>query len=186
MMGEKCVNEEWGREFLEFIEAEQVEPPMALSEKIHKEVARDLRPLIWKVLLKFGTIQAAVAFITLIVCPQFEVDLGIIKHDDAHLRALLGELGYMALCGAIFLSSGAVLATLILRVEELRAIRKSEYLYLFIASAIAVMIFRQLGVTTVFASYAAWFAGAFGGSMAAFEMIKRVRLAGRTISPVQV
>ena len=185
-MEKKCVNEEWGREFLEFIEAEPIAPPIAVSEKIHKAIAGDLRPLIWKVLLKFGMIQVAVAFMTLLVCPQFEVDLGIVRHDDAHLRALLGELGYMALCGAIFLSSGAILATIILRVEELRAIRKGEYLYLFIASALALMIFWQLGTPTVFASYAAWFAGAFGGSMAAFEMVKRLRLAGHRVSPAEV
>ena len=128
MMEKKCVNEEWGRKFLEFIEAEPIDPPIAVSEKIHKAVAGDLRPLIWKVLLKFGMIQAVVAFMTLLVCPQFEVDLGIVRHDDTHLRALLGEFGYMVLCGAIFLSSGAILATIILRVEELRAIRKGEYL----------------------------------------------------------
>lgn len=186
MMEKKCVNEEWGEEFLEFIETEPAEPPMAVSEKIHEAVARDLRPLIWKVLLKFGMIQTAVAFVTLLVCPQFEVDLGIIRHDDAHLRALLGELGYMVLCGAIFLSSGALLATIILRAEELRTINKIEYLYLFLASALALIIFWQLGTSTGFTSYAAWFAGAFGGSILSFEMIKRLKLAGQGISPAQV
>ena len=185
-MEEKCVNEEWGREFLEFIEAEPAGPPIAVSEKIHKAVAGDLKPLIWKVLLKFGMIQTVVAFITLLVCPQFELDLGLIRHDDAHLRALLGELGYMALCGAIFLGSGAILATIILRTEELRAIKKSEYLYLFLISALALMIFRQLGTPTVFSSYVAWFAGAFGGSLAAFAMVKRLRLAGKGLSPLQL
>ena len=79
-----------------------------------------------------------------------------------------------------------MLAAILLRVEELSAIKKSEYLYLFLASALAVMIFWQLGTPTVFASYAAWFAGAFGGSILGFEMIKRLRLAGQGISPVQV
>ncbi len=182
MMGKKYVNEE--REFMEFIEAESTEPPIALSEVIHKAVARDLKLMIWKVLLKFGVIQSAVALISLFVCPQFELDLGLIRHGDAHLKALLGELGYMALCGAIFLSSGAVLATITLRVEELRAIKKSEYLYLFLASALALMIFWYLGTPSVFASYAAWFAGAFGGSMAAFEVVKSLRLAGHRANPV--
>ncbi len=183
MMGKRRVNEEWERELLEFIEAEAVDPPMAVSEKIHKAVGKELSPLIWKVLFKFGLIQFAVAFMTLLVCPQFELDLGLIKHDDAHLRALLGEAGYMALCGAIFLSSGAVLASILLRVEELRAIKKGEYLYLFLASALALMIFQQLGTPTVLASYAAWFAGAFGGSVAGFEIIKRLRLVGRKTGP---
>ena len=178
-MGKKPVNEEWGKEFLEFIEAEAIDPPMAVSEKIHKTVGKDLTPLIWKVLFKFGLIQFAVAFMTLLICPQFELDLGLVKHDDAHLRALLGEAGYMALCGAIFLSSGAVMASILLRVEELRAIKKSEYLYLFLASALALMIFQQLGTPSVLASYAAWFAGAFGGSVTGFEIIKRLRLVGQ-------
>lgn len=181
-MENKLVNEE--REFMEFIEAESTEPPIALSEKIHKAVARDLEPIIWKILLKFGTIQSAVAFITLLFCPQFELDFGLVRHDDAHLKALLGELGYMALCGAIFLSSGAVLAALLLRAEELRAIKKSEYIYLFLASALALIIFWQLGMPTAFASYAAWFAGAFGGSILGFEIIKKLRFAGYRTSPV--
>ena len=185
-MEKKSVNEEWGREFLEFIKTESTEPPLAVSEKIHQAVARDMSPLIWKVLLKFGLIQLTVAFFTLLVCPQFEVDFGIIKHDDAHLKALLGELGYMALCGAIFLSSGAILATITLRIEELRAIKKSEYLYLFLASALAVIIFRQLGTPAVLASYAAWFAGAFGGSVLSFEVVKRLRVGDHRISPSQV
>ena len=183
MMGKRRVDKERGEEFLEFIEAEAVDPPMAVSEKIHKTVGKDLTPLIWKVLFKFGLIQFAVAFMTLLVCPQFELDLGLIKHDDAHLRALLGEAGYMALCGAIFLSSGAVMASILLRVEELRAIKKSEYIYLFLASAIALMIFWQLGTTSVLASYAAWFTGAFGGSITGFEIIKRFRLVERDTGP---
>lgn len=182
-MGKKLINEEWGQEFLEFIEAEAIEPPMAVSEKIHKAVDKDLNPLIWEVLFKFGLIQTAVAFVTLLVCPQFELDLGLIKHDDAHLRALLGEAGYMALCGAIFLSSGAIIASVLLRVEELRAIKKADYLYLFLASALALMIFWQLGTTSVLASYAAWFAGAFGGSITGFEIIKRLRLIERDTGP---
>jgi hypothetical protein len=184
MMEKKYVNEE--REFMEFIDAESADPPIAVSEKIHKAVARDLMPMTWKVLLKFGMIQSAVAFITLLVCPQFELDLGLIRHDDAHLKALFGELGYMALCGAIFLSSGAVLAAVLLRAEELRAIKRIEYLYLFLASAIALMIFWQLGMPTALASYAAWFIGAFGGSILGFAMIKRLRLAGHNISPTKV
>ena len=141
-------------------------------------------PMTWKVLLKFGVIQSAVALISLLVCPQFELDLGLIRHGDAHLKALLGELGYMALCGAIFLSSGAVLAAALLRAEELRAMKKIEYLYLFLASALALMIFWQLGMATAFASYAAWFAGAFGGSVLGFEVVKGLRLAGYRVNPV--
>lgn len=183
-MGKKPVNEEWGKEFLEFIEAESINPPMAVSEKIHKAVDKDLSPLIWNVFFKFGLIQTTVAFMTLLVCPQFELDLGLIKHNDTHLRALLGEAGYMALCGAIFLSSGSVMASILLRVEELRAIKKTDYIYLFLASTLALMIFWQLGTPSVLASYAAWFAGAFGGSITGFEIIKRLRLVERDTGPV--
>ncbi|MDT8317079.1 MAG: hypothetical protein RQ824_03675 [bacterium] len=179
MMGKKRVNEEWGEEFLEFINAEEVDPPEALSEKVQDEVGRNLTPPIWKILLKFGLIQFAVSFMTLLFCPQFELDLGLIKHDDAHSKVLLGEAGYMALCGVIFLGSGSLLASMLLRVEELRALKKTEYLYLFLASAVALMIFRQLGSPAIQASYAAWFSGAFGGSAAAFEIIKRLKLNGR-------
>ena len=183
MMEKRRINEELRGEFLEFIKAEAIAPPMAVSEEIHKAVAKDMTPPIWKVLFKFGLIQFAVSFMTLLVCPQFEVDLGIVKHDDAHLRALLGEMGYMTLCGAIFLGSGAMLASLLLRVEELRALKNSEYLYLFLASSIALMFFWQLGTTTIPVFYAAWFGGAVGGSITSFEIIKRLRLAGLGIGP---
>ena len=176
MTKKKHVNEEWGKEFLQFIETEGIDPPIAVSEKIHKAVDKDLNPLTWKVLCKFGFIQAAVALLTLLICPQFE--LGLIKHDDAHLRALLGEPGYMALCGAIFLTSGSVLASIMISIEEMRAIKKAEPVYLFLASVFALMIFRYLGTPSVPASYAAWFTGAFAGSAAAFEIIKQLRLAG--------
>ena len=183
-MEKRPVNEELRKEFLEFIEAEEIDPPMAVSEKIHKAVDKELNPFLWKVFLKFGLVQTVASFMTLLFCPQFELDLGLVKHNDAHLRALLGDAGYMALCGAIFLGSGSLMASILLRVEELRTIKKSDYIYLFIASALALVIFRQLGTPTVPASYAAWFAGAFGGSAAVFEIIKRLRLIEGDAGPV--
>lgn len=184
MMKRKLADKAWGRAFLTFVEAEPVDPPEAISENIHKAVARDLRILPWKVFLKFATIQAVVAFMTLLVCPQFEVDLGIVRHDDAHLRALFGETGYMVFCGALFLSTGTVLATLLLRAEELRAIKKMEYFYFILTSAFALIILGRFGMSAVPAAYAAWFAGALGGSMTGYEIIKKIKLSSRKTGAV--
>ena len=176
-MEKKEIEDELGRDFLEFMEAEPVEPSLSISANIYKSVARDLKPVLWQVFIKFGVIQFSAAFLTLLVCPQFNIDLRLIGHDDAHLRALLGETGYMALCGAIFLSAGAAAAAAILRVDELKVIRRSEYIYLFSVSIFALIMFRYLGIPGQLMSYASWFAGAIVGSISFYEMVKRMKFA---------
>jgi len=167
---------EWASEFMEFLEAEPVQAPLAISENIHKEVARILHLPLWKILLKVGTIQTVVALATLLVCPQFEIDFVVMGHNDAHLKALLGETAYMTLCGAIFLSSGTLLAALLLSVEELRAIKKTRHAYFFLASTLALVILYKFGVSSAPSAYAAWFTGAFLGCITAFEMIKGIKV----------
>lgn len=166
----------WASEFIEFLESEPVQAPQVISENIHKEVARSLHLPLWQILLKVGTIQTVVALATLLVCPQFEIDFVVMGHNDAHLKALLGETAYMGLCGTIFLGSGTLLASLLLKVEELRAIKKTQYPYIFLVSVFALLIFYKFGVPSRTADYAAWFTGAFLGSIAVFEMIKGVKI----------
>ncbi|WP_456387632.1 hypothetical protein [Desulfolithobacter sp.] len=164
----------WEREFLEFVDSDPVTPPPILTERLRAAIGDDLRPALWKIFAKLGGIQAVCATLTLFFCPQFEI--GFTKHD--HLAGLVQHsegIGFMLVCGMIFLSGGAVIAPFFLRQAEMKAIERSVLVYFPIAALLAIMVFYLLGADINWSLALPWFAGGTLGSVIGYELVAYVR-----------
>ncbi len=164
----------WEKEFLEFVDSDPVTPPAILTEKLRATIGDDLRPALWKIFAKLAGIQAVCATLTLFFCPQFEV--GFTKHD--HLADLVQHsegVGFMLVCGMIFLSGGAVIAPFFLRKVEMKAIERSVLVYFPSAALFAVMLFYLLGADIEWTRALPWFAGGTLGSVIGFELVTYLR-----------
>ncbi len=165
----------WEKEFLEFMDAKPILPPSHLSENIRTEIGKYQVILKWIVFSKFASIQAAFATLTLFLCPQFEI--GFSGHD--HLAALVQHhqgIAFMAICGAFFLSGGALLSTFLLNYHEIQIIKKFEWIYFPSATLIALLIFYLLGANLNWTGALPWFLGGVTGSILCFEITKRIKL----------
>jgi len=164
----------WEKEFSDFMDAKPLAPSPYLSENIKTEIRKYQIVLKWIIFLKFASIQVAFSTLTLFLCPQFEI--GFTSHD--HLAALVHHqgIGFMAVCGAFFLSGGVLLATIFLTIYEIKIIEKSEWIYFPAAALIALLIFYFFGTNLKWIEVLPWFLGGAAGSIICFEITKMIKM----------
>lgn len=160
---------DWPKEFQSFMSAGPVEPPKVKSEAILEKVRADLNPRFWQVFSKLAAIHFVTGSIMLLICPQFDIHLlGGMGLMGVFMR--FGELACSVACGAVFLSGSALAASLFLRPEEIKAIRKTELLQLAGLSMLSLGVFVCLGASIVATLGLAWAVGSIAGGLASFEL----------------
>ena len=161
--------------FLDFMNSEGVTPPDGLSNKLLDYVRNDLNPSHKTVFGKLLSIHVFIGFLTLIFCPQFNLSLTNNYELFHYFHHKFGESICMAICGSIFVGSGALLAVYILKAGEVRKIRESRFLYYFSITSIAITTFLLLGVDAYLNLAIFWFIGAYVGGLVLFEVNRVIR-----------
>jgi hypothetical protein len=162
-------SQEWIEEFQEFMGADEAQVPKVVSDSILSRVHMDLSPSSWIVFAKLSAIHAVMGFITLLFCPQF----GLGFTDGMGLMALFmrfGDQACMVGCGAAFMGGSLLTASLVLRNEELRVIRKTEILQVSTLALLSVGVFICAGVGVVASLGAFWVLGSILGGLGTFEL----------------
>lgn len=168
------MSNKFNEDFKEFMSSEGVAPPNELSEKILNHVRKDLDPSHITVFSKLLGVQAFIGILTMLFCPQFSLSLTN-NHDVYHyFHYTFGESICMAICGSIFIGSGAVFASFLLNSGEIRKISQSKYLYYFSICSLSVLAFMLLGVETYLKLTAFWVLGAFCSGLILFELGKLI------------
>lgn len=144
--------------------------PQTLSQKINLQVEEELNPNSWYVLSRLSLIHLFSAVFTLTICPQFGFGLFGVKMGLMHIFALFGETICYALCGAFFVGTTLVLASLLLESHELRLIRKKSVLQLAAIIFLSLGFFTMLRPEIVGAFGVIWFLGSLLGGMAVLEL----------------
>lgn len=161
--------QEWIEEFQEFMGADQAQVPRAVSESILARVHKDLNPSSWLVFAKISAIHAIMGFVTLLFCPQF----GLGFTDGMGLMAFFMRFGdqvCMLGCGAVFMGGSALTASLVLRNEEIRVIRKNELLQISTLALLSMGVFICAGVGVVASLASFWVLGSIIGGLGTFEL----------------
>lgn len=103
------------KELLEFLTAHE-EPPFELSELTRRDVLLSFHGR--SIVKKFLFFQVLGALFSLSVCPQF--GLGLAEgHGISHVFRMFGDWACALFCGVFFLSSGALVAYIGMKGEEL-------------------------------------------------------------------
>lgn len=174
MNDKKLSLNEWANEFLAFLSAENREPPEPISSRVVKRVQSDLNPPQWIVFAKIALIHLVVGFLVLLICPQFGIGL----FEGMGLTALFmhfGELICSVACGALFLGTSMFVSSLVLKPEEIRAIRKREFVQLVLLSTLSIFAFISLGASVAATLGIAWVIGSVFGGYTSLELGRRFR-----------
>lgn len=163
------------KDFFEFMNSTEAKPPEELSDRILNYVRADLNPSHKLVFSKLLGIQASIGFLTLIFCPQFELSLTNNYELFHYFHYKFGETICMAICGSIFVGSGALFAAYLLKSTEIRKIKESKILYYLSISIIALSTFSVLGAQVHLSLAMFWFIGASLGGLIAFELNRVIR-----------
>lgn len=164
------------QEFAEFVAAEPLAPVAALDEMIIKQVARDLRPVWWKIWGKLTLVEVTAGLLTLTLCPQFGLGFG--QHNEfLHtLHAATTPPVFYLLCGLIFVSFGAALGGLVLSSAAIRILGRQKYLYFSLYTLLAYLALVALGSEAFILSSLVWMVGGLLGNLVTFSAVVRLRL----------
>jgi len=166
---------EWANEFDEFVSADPVNPPVQLSNQILSNVQSDLNPSVWSVFSKITFIHFVTGMVSLLFCPQFGVSPFHEHHGLMEIFMNLGKHGCMLGCGAVFLGTGGLATSLILRPEEVRTVMKTKFLQFSLLSALSIGAFICAGADVVLNLAVAWFIGSVLGGLLTLELGWKIR-----------
>ena len=164
------------KDYQEFLTSEPVEPSQQLSQSVRDHIRQELDPSHLRVFTKLLLVQSFIGTLTLAFCPQFNLSLTNYYHLFDFFHSQFGRQICMALCGGIFLGSGALFASQILSLAEIRKIRQSRLLYYMTLSMFFLSAFMGLGVNIYLEVLAYWLLGAMIFGVINFELSARIRL----------
>lgn len=131
------------------------------------QMKRRISPTLKEVLPKFLSAQLIATLATLSVCPQFGIGPIGGGHGVGHYFMRFGEAGCAAFCGMVFLTTGTIVAMLLLRNSERRQIFNYQYRlissFALVSFMALMMINRSFDLPTLFDgsfANAMWVAGA--------------------------
>ncbi len=156
-------------ELREFVQAVPVAPSQGLSDSILSRVHRDLHPSFLALFLKLSAIHAIVGGVTLAFCPQFGLGLTAGMGLMGFFMRW-GEQACMVGCGAVFMGGSLLIASLVLRPEEVRAIRKTELLQVGMLALLSIGSFVCTGAAVVVSLGLFWILGSIVGGLGTLEL----------------
>jgi hypothetical protein len=174
-MTDPKIDKRSNKDFLDFCDSSNSKTPERLNTNILKYVKNDLDPSHTLVFSKLLAIQAFVGILTLLFCPQFNFSFTNNAEIFHYFHHKFGEQFCMAICGVIFIGSGSIFASYILKASEVNKIKKSEFLYYFSITTIALSSFIILGAEVYLNLTFFWFIGAMLGGISLFEINRIIR-----------
>jgi hypothetical protein len=161
-------------DYQEFVSAPRIPVPAALSEAVTNRIASELNPSSASVFLKLAGIQAFVGTATLAVCPQFghsfTADMGLMPY-----LMRFGDSVCMLGCGALFTGLSLLVASLVLRPEEVKVLRRQRVLQIASVATLSLGAFLCLGSEIVAALGMAWILGGVLGGAGSLQLGWSVR-----------
>ncbi len=170
-MSYKMTEQEWLKEFQDFVEAKEVEVPEELSHKILRRVYEDLNPSSWLVFSKLLAVHAVVGTLSLAICDQFGMNPFNTGFSLSRYFMKFGHNACMAMCGFVFLSLTVLISKNILRREEFFVLQKNLLLQGFFLSLISLAAFLAFGAEVIAGAAILWVIGAVLGSFVTMQIL---------------
>jgi hypothetical protein len=163
-------------EYEAFLQEDNATVPVFLSEKTLGRVKTLLNPSPWIVFLKLLGIHIGVGFLSLSVCHQFEMNpFGTDVSLANWFMAMWGHGVCMVFCGVMFVGTSILAAGLLLSVEELRALKRTEFLQTLALGTTSLAVFGFFGAELAFTFAGLWLLGALIGGFVATEVAFKLR-----------
>jgi len=169
-------HKKWLSEYEAFLQSETTLVPKEVSALVLNKMAKLLNPSAWFVFAKVLGIQTLVGFLSLGVCHQFGMNpFGTDQSLDSWFMSMLGHNGCMIACGALFAGTGVLTAGYFLKIEELRALKQTEFLQTLALGAASLSLFIIFGAEMALTIAGLWFLGAVIGGILATEFAWKLR-----------
>ncbi len=163
------------KDYKDFLIHQEHKSSSELDRKVMALVKDELNPPHFLVLVKLLIIQAFIGLMTMLYCPQFNFSLTN-NYDLFHyFHHTYGEKVCMMICGSIFMGSGAIFSSYILKEAEILKIRKSRFLYYLALTGIFLTTFIVLGADLYLTLTTYWTIGALCSGLFLFDINTLIR-----------
>lgn len=168
--------QQWLKEFAEFSNAESVQVPEDLSRKIQAKLRPLLHPSAVSVFGKIFAIHMAVGLLSLAVCHQFGLNPFRTSFSlDQWFMEVGGHSFCMIACGFFFVVLTFAAASVILSVEELKALKRNGFLQSSALGMSSLALLYFFGAEFVLSMAGLWLLGALVAGLLTTEMSWKIR-----------
>ena len=163
------------KDYSSFKDSNEQTPPPVSRQAILKHIKEDLSAEHKNVFFKTLLIQAFIGALTLLFCPQFNMSLTNNFDLFHYFHHTFGDQICMMICGSIFIGTGSLFASTILKSSELKLITNHKFFYLFFISGFLIIGLLFFGAEIFLAGLVFWLAGALISGSLIFECARYIK-----------
>ncbi len=166
-------NNEWLNDYQDFLNSE-VKVPKEVNVKVLSSMQQLINPSAWSVFFKLLVIHFVTGFLSLSVCHQFGLNPFNTEHSLADwLMKVGGHHFCMMGCGTLFVGISILTAGYFFTLEEIKALKRTEFLQNLSIGLISLGLFTAFGVEFILSIAGLWLLGGLvGGFVATAAMLK--------------
>lgn len=168
--------QQWLKEFREFVNAEDAEVPPSVCKSILQKVHMALNPPWYLIFVKILGVHLFTGTLSLAVCDHFEMNPFKTEFSLSEYFMKFGHSTCMVFCGVFFIGISIFASGYILRSEELRVLRRSAFIQSLGLGAISLFGFWLFGAEIAISIALLWLIGALIGGISISELVFRMRL----------
>lgn len=163
------------KEFDEFKGSDGIAPSTSVTQAVFAQVHRDLNPSAWKIFGKLSLIHCCVGAVTLSICPQFGIR--ILGNGMGLMTQFMrfGDYGCSVACGSFFMGMSVLVATFLLRSEEIKVLKQNQLLEFGALTLLSIGAFLMFHAEILVGFAVAWFLGTILGGSFTFEIARLIR-----------
>lgn len=174
----KVQNNDWLKDFEEFMSTDAAAVPAEATEKVVSQVHDLMNPNIITVFLKILVWHLAAGYMSLAICHQFDMNPFNTQYSlDNWFMSFTSHEVCMVLCGGLFVSVGLMFAGYFLSIEEVIALKKNVVLQTLSLGLLSLGLFLAFGANLVLSFSAFWLLGVIVGGVFSTLAIFRMRAA---------
>ncbi len=172
----KNKNNEWLKDYQEFIDAGTTTVPKEVTENVFSRIKNLLTPSAWLVFLKILTIHLITGVASLSICHQFGLNPFNTKYSLADWFMSVGGHHFCMLgCGVLFVGGGILAAGYFLTIEEIKVLKRTEFMQNLSLGLISLGLFAAFGVEMILSIAGIWLLGALIGGYVATVTVWKFR-----------
>ena len=173
----KNSSNEWLKDFQDFIEADRASVPHEATDNIHSKIHKLLNPNAWVVFIKILGIHLVTGVVSLSFCHQFGLNPFNTKYSLADWFMSVGGHHFCMLgCGVLFIGVGVLSAGYFLTVEEIKALKRTEFLQNLSLGLISLGLFAAFGAEMILSIAGLWLLGALIGGFIAVTAVYKIKI----------
>ncbi|MBY0552957.1 hypothetical protein K2P97_00415 [bacterium] len=170
-------NNEWLNDYQDFLNSENAQVPKDINSDLMLKMHSLINPSALVVFIKILAIHLVTGFLSLSVCHQFGLNPFNTNYSLADWFMDVG--GYsvcMIGCGVTFVSISLFAAGYFLTIEEVKALKRTEFLQNLTLGLISLGLFSAVGAELAVGMAGLWLLGSLIGGFVATQTVSKIKV----------